>query len=50
MDAFFDKNKNLVNSETFLAAGGDATVFHYKNDCVLKIVPKTLRFFKHFGT
>lgn len=41
---------NLINNQTLIANGGDASVFDYHNgESVLKLVPKTIRFFQHFG-
>ena len=49
MDTFLEKYRTLINSKTFLVSGGDVSVFKYQKDHVLKVAPKTLRFFKHFG-
>lgn len=52
MDQFLSHFHSLVNRETLLATGSDVSVFRYDVDGqkkVLKVAPKTLRFFKHFG-
>ena len=55
MTHFFKKYGHLTTQKTLLATGGDTTVFNYvtdkdgKESLVLKIVPKNIRFFKHFG-
>jgi len=48
MNQFLKQYGNLVNSNTFIACGGDTAVFDYNNQ-VIKVVPKNIRFFKHFG-
>jgi len=52
MDELFERHGNLMNPETLVASGGDTTVFLVSRDdaqYVIKIAPKSIRFFKHFG-
>ena len=52
LNRFFSKFGNIFNPDTLIASGGDTTVFRYEQNgtkLVAKIVPKNIRFFKHFG-
>lgn len=52
LDNLFKKCGHLMNPSTLYASGGDTTVFRYVHDgrkSVIKIAPKNIRFFKHFG-
>jgi hypothetical protein len=43
---------SLINPKTFETSGGDVSVFNYNKDgqkYVIKIAPKNIRFFRHFG-
>ena len=52
MDDLFRKYGAIINPDNLVAGGGDTSVFKYEvagKDYVVKVVPKNIRFFKHFG-
>jgi hypothetical protein len=52
MAPIFQKFGHIINPENLLASANDTSVFNYKMNgasYVVKIVPKNIRFFKHFG-
>lgn len=52
MNKMFEKLGSLVNLKTLLTTGGDVSVFNYEKEgqkYVIKLAPKNLRFFRHFG-
>lgn len=49
LDQLFKKMGGSINPTTLLASANDTSVFKYGDDQVIKVVPKNIRFFKHFG-
>jgi hypothetical protein len=52
LDPMLKKLHNIVDQSNLLACGGDVSVFHHQvngEKRVVKVVPKSIRFFKHFG-
>jgi len=52
MDTLFQKLGHIINPTNLIATANDTSVFRYDKDgkkYVVKVTPKNLRFFKHFG-
>lgn len=52
MDHVLRSLGSIINPNNLVASAGDSSVFHYQKNnqkYVVKIVPKNIRFFKHFG-
>jgi hypothetical protein len=52
MEQLFRKCGHIINPEHLIASSNDTSVFDYFSNgekCVAKVVPKNIRFFKHFG-
>jgi hypothetical protein len=53
LDRMMKELDNIINPNNLIVSANDTSVFHYEKNAekyVCKVTPKTLRFFKHFGT